>query len=318
MNYLASDKAFLLNILKAVEKQTLELKCHDLCYIAELIALLKDGLSPGHPSDTPKKNDKEPLSDTTQTTERDELNEERSGETNAESKFVEREESSFQSGKSSIEQELQQSCDAILTTVGAAATKNAPRLPLGDIRRLLAVYSLLPFQDDALIESLFSVVTLRKTHLELLPRESLGSLLRTARSRAESIKDTAIGNIETESVFEQLKNGFMSFFSSMEATEPKESDDKMLTEELLALVQDCIDKASMASKSAEDLQRALGVSIDSILSRMKRGTAFELAQCKELIENYHRINFVTGKSRSRYDKARARDIAKRVLGRLLP
>lgn len=275
-------------------------------------------MAPGHLHDTSRSSGKQSVSETAQSTEVDREDEEHSVGITTETETLERREPSPQIGEASIEQDLQQSCDAILAHVGTVARKDAATLSTKDIRCLLAVYSLLPFQDDALIESLSSVVALRRTHLEQLPRESLGSLLRTARSSAESVKDAAFGHTESGSVFEQLKNGFISSFSSIQKTASQESCDGSLTAELLTSVQLSIDRASEASKSAEDLESALGLSLDSIFSSMKRGTAFELAQCEELIANYYRINFVTGTFRSRYDKVRARDIAKRVLSRLLP
>lgn len=316
MNYLATDKDFLCNILKAIEMKYSELKPDDSCCIAESIALLKDGLAPGHLHDTSRSSGKQSVSETAQSTEVDEEDEEHSDGITTENKSLNRKEPSSQIG--SIEQDLHQLCDDILAHVGTVARKDAAILSTKDIRCLLSVYSLLPFQDDALIESLSSVVALRRTHLEQLPRESLGSLLRTARSSAESVKDTAFGHTESGSVFEQLKNGFISYFSSMQKTASQESGDDSLTEELLTSMQLSIDRASDASKSAEDLERALGFTLDSIFSSMKRGTAFELGQCEELIANYYRVNFVAGTFRSRYNKARARDIAKRVLSRLLP
>ena len=318
MNYLASDKAFLLNTLKATEKNCVHLTSHELCCVAESVALLKDGMSPGRHKDTPKSTTKDSLSDTRQAREGVMETQEQYGDSVVKTESFDGAQSQRLTPKASIEEELQKSCDAILTNVGVAARKDASKFSLKEIRRLLAVFSLLPFQDDALIANLSSEVALRKTHLDQLPRASLGTLLQTARSSAESVKDTALGHMETDSVFDQLKNGFMSFFSSIKETGAKDNADDTLTEELLKSVQDSIDRASTASKSADDLQRALGVSLDSIFSSLKRGTAFELAQCKELIGNYHRINFITGTFRSRYDKARTRDIAKRVLGRLLP
>jgi hypothetical protein len=300
------------------------LNSRDLCCVAESIALIKDSLTPRHLHDASRSSDKPSSSETVQTKAVRKAGEELDA-TIGETECLEGEASAPQIGQASIEEDLhsieedlQQSCDAILAYIGLVARKDAAILPTEEIHRLLAVFSLLPFQDDALIESLSSVVALRKMHLGQLPQESLGSLLRTARSSAESIKDTAFGYTESGSVFDQLKHGFMSFFSSIQETAAKESGDGIVTEELLTLVQESIDRASKASKSAEDLQTALGVSLDSIFSSMKRGTAFELAQCEELIENYYRINFVTGTFKTRYDEVGARDIAKRVLGRLLP
>lgn len=320
MNYLATDKVFLLNILMAIEAKCSMLKSHDLCCVAESIALLKDGMNPEHIEDASKKNGKQSSPETLHRAVVDEMGADDSDKNSGETEATENSggESSPRSGEATIERNLRQSCDAILRYVGTAATNDATLLQTDEIRRLLAVYSLLPFQDDTLIETISSVVAVRKTHLEKLPWESLGSLLRTARSSAESVKEIAFGNTGTGSVFEQLKHGFMSFFSSMHEREAKESVDEILTEELLMSMQESIDRASMASKSAEDLQIALGVSLDSIFWSMKRGAAFELAQCKELIDTYYRINFVTGTVQSRYDKAGARDVAKRVLSRLLP
>ena len=76
--------------------------------------------------------------------------------------------------------------------------------------------------------------------------------------------------------------------------------------------------ASKAADRAEELRSASGVSLDSLVQNLKQGSAFELGRCNELIENYRRVEFSTGKQRSRYDRERTKDIAKRVLSRLLP
>jgi hypothetical protein len=58
--------------------------------------------------------------------------------------------------------------------------------------------------------------------------------------------------------------------------------------------------------------------LDSLLASLHEDAAFELGRAIELIENYKRIEFSTGRRRSRYDSERRKEIAKRVLSRLIP
>ena len=143
--------------------------------------------------------------------------------------------------------------------------------------------------------------------------------MRKTKSKAVSVNTTLFGDENSDSPFSAIKNGIRSFFQGSEGSEDAEKkDENNLTDELISLIQESTASASNAANRAEKLRLSSGVSLDSMLQDLKLGTGFELGRCNELIENYRRIEFSTGEQRSRYDRERTKDVAKRVLSRLLP
>lgn len=306
MNFISSDKLFLHFVLHEIRTKVKHLKnSGEMCSLAESVAILKEGLKPGKASAQP---------DTAKDSKLAKGATENSKDESANSELPSAEERSSALDESVIEEQMLQSCEIILESIGAKARGMLGSLSAEEIRRLLAVYSLLPFQDDALIDDIFEEVTIRKSHLQQSPNDSIENILPSPNTTALSLNATELG-----SPFDNIKNGIMSFFSTSDDADSKDNiDSNSATEEMTTSIEDPTATMSKAAKSVNDLHAASGISMDSVFQNIQKGAAFELGRCDELIENYRRIEFSTGTVRSRYDKERRKEIAKRVLGRLLP
>jgi hypothetical protein len=321
MNFMSSDKSFLLLVLQKVEMETKNMRSSiDLCSLAESIAVLKEALKPGTTGDESGNIVKKVSISENAVHEQIELTgDESSGQVKENEESLTLEENMPPLDDATIDEEMRQLCDIILTFIGSQARDMAGKLSSVEIRRFLVVYSLLPFQDDELVNDFAQEIENRLLHLQRSPNSSFESLLINARSKTLSVNTTLFGDSSSGSRFDLIKNGIKNLFSSSDDVDTLEKkEENLITEELESLIQESASTTSMAAKSIENLHIASGISLDSIFQDLKRGTAFELGRCNELIENYRRIEFSTGKFRSRYDKERRQDIAKRVLSRLLP
>jgi hypothetical protein len=220
-------------------------------------------------------------------------------------------------------QDLAMVSDELLVSIAAFAKGMANRLTAVQIRRLLTVYSLLPFKDDEMIELFASEVSVRMAMLEDLSKNhTLNVLLQDAARKSSHVQSVLFENAE-KSFFDSMKNGFMSLFSSgsdeSENNAQEKADESATTTEKIApMIQGSIEATLHAGSRAQTDEATLKVSIDSVLRSLEESASFELGRALELIENYRRIEFSTGNRRSRYDRERRNDIAKRVLSRLLP
>jgi hypothetical protein len=214
--------------------------------------------------------------------------------------------------------------DELLCLVAKAASDMSKSFAAGEIRRLLEVYSLLPFQADEMVQLLASEVSERLTAIEELSgNQALGLLLKNADEKASVFKRTLYEESDDKSFFDSMKTGFMSLFGSKteENTNTEDGDidsSDALTEQIASMLQASIAATSAASHSAQAEESALQMRLDSLLASLHEDAAFELGRAIELIENYKRIEFSTGRRRSRYDSERRKEIAKRVLSRLIP
>lgn len=314
MKFSSSDQMLLLLVLKEVQTKVTNLQSvAELCSLAETLALLKDTLQPndlasgtGAETSTDEKakdetDGKESLSETTQ-----ELS-------------SQDEESVIPVDHSAIDEEMKRACNELLVSIADRAKAMTAKLTAQDIRRLLAVYSLLPFQADDLINHLEEEISKRLSYLEGSASGSLENWLKRAKYKSDSVNSMLFEDTES-SRFDCIKNGIMSLFRASDVNESvdEEGGENGLPEELATMIQESIALTSKAANRAEGMRNALRVSLDSILNGLNEGSSFELGRCQELIENYRRVEFSTGTLRSRYDKERRKDIAKRVLSRLLP
>lgn len=304
----------LLLVLKEVQTKVTNLKSvAELCSLAETLALLKDALQPNDlASDTGAETsiDKKAKDETDGKQSLSETTQELSSQD---------EESVIPVDHSAIDEEMKYACNELLVSVADQAKEMTAKLTAQDIRRLLAVYSLLPFQADDLINHLEEEVSKRLSYLEGSASGSLENWLKRAKYKSDSVNSILFEDTES-SRFDHIKNGIMSLFRASDVNESadEKGGENGLPEELATMIQESIALTSKAANRAEVMRNALRVSLDSILNGLNEGSSFELGRCQELIENYRRVEFSTGTLRSRYDKERRKDIAKRVLSRLLP
>jgi hypothetical protein len=215
--------------------------------------------------------------------------------------------------------------DQMLNSIATLAIDFSEKLTANEIRRLLEVYSLLPFQADTMIACLSDEVTNRLEAFQDLRKDrTLVTLLEDA-SKKSSVVRSSLFDDSNASLFSSIRSRFVSLFKS--STESNDEDEVVnqiddegtkLTEEIASVIQDSITATSDATNRAKADQSTLQLSLDNVIQTLEEGASFELGRSLELIENYHRTEFATGERRSRYDKDRKNYISKRVLSRLLP
>ena len=298
MKMTSSHESFILEVLlKISEKIPNVATGSELCTLAEAIGILKEA------SKSNSAKEEESIDE--------EINEEAENEETSEAEDV--------------QEKINSISEQILNSIAALIIDRAETLTANEIRRLLEVYSLLPFQADEMISCLSNEVSNRLEVLSDLQDDQPLSNLMDDASQKSSVVKTSLFDETNTSVFESMKVKFFSFFSS---SNKEDSDDEVvnevndeganLTEEIASAIQDSISATREVSKRAKTYQTALHVPLDMIIQNQMEGAAFELGRSLELIENYHRTEFSTGERRSRYDRNRKNYIAKRVLSRLLP
>jgi len=220
-----------------------------------------------------------------------------------------------------VYEQLSLKSDEILNAIAKLATDLSKSLTAKDIRKLLEVYSLLPFQADGLVDCLSEEVSTRLAALRnLRSSRTLGDLLKDARQKSLVVRRSLFDE-SSASLFGSIKAGIMTLFGSpnSDKSEVEEvNEGAKMTEEIAAILQDSISASCDAASRIEADQNALQISLDKVIHDLQEGASFELGRSQELIENYHRTEFTTGERRSRYVKDRKNYIAKRVLSRLLP
>lgn len=297
-----NEQPFLLSVLTRIYEELPNISSgSELCSLAEAIGILKEASKANSKKkekqidEAPLQSDNDDESSTTQNNERE---------------------------LKSVQQDISRTSDEILNSIASAAVELSENLTANEIRRLLEVFSLLPFQADAMINSLSEEVSSRLEAIQNLRRDqSLGVLLRDANKKSAVVRNSLFDDSNT-SLFGSIKARIVSIFgsSNVDEEEVEQIDDEgtKMTEEIASIVQDSIEATFDAAHRAEVEQHVLQLSLDKVIQALEEGTSFELGRSQELIENYYRTEFATGQRRSRCEKDRKNYIAKRVLSRLFP
>jgi len=303
MKMTSSEQPFLLRVLARINKHIPDISTgNDLCSLAETIGILVEASKT-----SPKKKEVH--------NERDSPSEAMKENKNFDSQINDIE-------IMSVQEQLSTRSDDMLNSIAKTATELSENLTANEIRRLLEVYSLLPFQADTLVNRFSEEVSSRLVAIQSLKKsQPLDILLKDASQKSSVVRQTLFDD-SSASLFGSIKAGIMSFFGSTndeqhEADQINDEGTKM-TEEIASIIQDSISASYDAASRAEADQRAIQISLDSVIRTLHEGASFELGRSQELIENYRLTEFTTGKRRSRYDKDRKNYISKRVLSRLLP
>jgi hypothetical protein len=233
--------------------------------------------------------------------------------------------------------ELRLATERMLTALATQATERVGTLKAESLRRLLAVYSLLPFKADKLVNAFDEEVSKRQSLLESAAcTVSVEDLLRQAAENAVSANRTVFGSITEDdgsSKLSALKRGLKSIFSGHyhQIVHDNEDDDdgsdndeeaseatmmQKFTQEIGALLHRVTASVTEVDDCLGQIGTASNIHTDMALQRIMEGANFELGRCRELIENYRRIEFSTGRRKGRYNYDR--DIGKRLLSRLFP
>lgn len=307
MKCFQSDPTFMLNVLQEVQLQVENLDVtEDLCSVAETAALLKEALKSGEGRDVSTSSDPLNMPEIPEVSEKvtDPF------EVKPISAEVDPELS-----RMSTEDEMVDLCDEMLALIASKMPDKINHCTAQELRRLLSVYSLLPFQADRLIQEIEKEVEGRLPQSDSIPRVTVEEILQDAKAKNEIVQKVLFHQTDSSSLSTTLKNSVMSLFRASDKAGPEETN---LPEDLALMIRESIASTLKVSASLQGMRSTLNVSIDTIGQQASEGMYFELGRCQELIANYRLVEFSTGTRRSRYDKERRKEISKRVLSRLLP
>jgi hypothetical protein len=222
-------------------------------------------------------------------------------------------------GKDAGRGNLSRLADEVLISIATLVRSTPSKFNAGQIRRLLEVYSLLPFQADEMIDTLAEEVYDRLGAVkELSVGHNLDTLLTNARRKTAKVKSALFEDSEV-SLLGSIKNRVLSLFGSDDSDSAIQGEEgNIVTEEVASIIRESIAATEDAADRAFSEEFLLKTGLDQLLRSTRQGTSFELGRSQELIGSYRRIEFSTGTRRSRYDRERRNDIAKRVLSRSLP
>jgi len=218
-----------------------------------------------------------------------------------------------------VDSELVQLADEALALAATHAAETVGSLTSLELRRLLTVYSTLPFKADELVNAIEEEGMMREASLTSPGSSELGQeLLRSAASEARVVLSALGGDAGGGSALSAIKNGFRSMFGQSDAKESSsretaEVEDEETPDESLHLAIERVLQSVIESANYLDVT---GNARLETSQRLKDGSLFELGRCRELIAHYRRRDFDSGTSNSRFDQERRRDMVKFVLSRL--
>lgn len=215
---------------------------------------------------------------------------------------------------------LESSCDRLLLLIAEKASPMVTTMPAEILRRLITVFSLLPFRADELVAAVSKEVDSRLEDLTSkdLSEWSIESRIQTLASQAEQLLKTLYGG-EPGGLGSAIRSGVSFFFGGdrkesemnsqpTEGTGPEEVD--QIRNVLASIVEVSRRMSNLSSLSRTTLEDFSRYTVQS--------ATLELGRCKELVSHYGRIDFSAGRRRDRHEPDDKRVLAKQVLSRLLP
>ena len=323
MNEMRSDKSTVAKVLELVEPKIASMRDEsDLCELAESLAVIRQSLS------SESLRVQKELLNTTQVTNTTNANS-TTIDANATASTIEIGNCTEQNDNATTTVSdydiLQEVSSRMMSSLAANAAERVSNLKADSLCRLLGVFSLLPFQADGLINACEEEVSKRESLLKsAASTASVEDLLRQAAKNAIAANTTVFGKDEDSgSTLQALKRGLKSIFSPPPESTNNEDDEaseemRKFTEEIGGLLNRVTASVTQVDTCMEQIGTASNVHTDTALQHIMEGANFELGRCRELIDNYRRIEFSTGRRKSRYDYERSRHIGKRLLSRLIP
>lgn len=314
LNAMRSDQSTLVKVLRLIEPQVQSMRQEsDLCELAESLAVIRHTITSDRSQHNATLQDEIVSSDSNSTKVKANDTAAREEDRNTTEPHC------GTTGFSNFDI-LNETSSRMLSTVGRLAGGRVSNLQAASLCRLLVVYSLLPFQADDLINACDNEVAKRQKLLEsAASTSSVEDLLRRAARTAVAANRTVFGKSEdSSSPMETLKKGLKSLFSSHNEEDEISEEMHKFTDQVGRLLNQVTASVTRVDQCMEQIGTASNVHTDTALQRIMEGANFELGRCRELIDNYRRIEFSTGRRRSRYDYERRRDIGKRLLSRLVP
>jgi hypothetical protein len=273
MNVVASDRTYVHDVLEFVQQRVSSMTDeHELCQLVQSIGRLKSSM--------------ESLTDVAETS----LLEVKTNETSAESKPDDEAVLPIQQYSLS---EVDKVCDKLLSALSGRLLKKVKDVrSIKTFRKVLMVFSLLPYRTDKLVDAIETEISERIG--ELVGDTPIEDLLSRAISEVSAARREP-NDESPASPLHAVKNGLKSFFGS---TEKEESDEYYFS----ATVNFPLPPEEKAR----------------VIDSFRQDLLLELGRCSELIAQYRRIDFDAGVRGSRFDQEARRDMAKRLLSRHLP
>lgn len=222
-----------------------------------------------------------------------------------------------------IASDLSLTIDSLIAAMSKISKDLLPRMSHTELRRLLAVYSFTPIRADELIAAIQLEIDRRRYDIIQGSRRTAMSDMfdRLEKGAIHALRVQQELTNRPGSPFSGIKEVFKSFFRHGNDGDEAESDDKAaekarILDELNEALSCLIDAANYARKLssvAHDRSKEEPAALDH-----EQSTLFELGKCDELLAHYRRVDFESGQRQTRLDEVLRRDMAKRVLSRLLP
>jgi hypothetical protein len=307
MEMLMSAPDTVLSFLQALEsKSATDFENVKLCELAECLARIKVSIGTIEVTPAPLR-DSEAVSEDDSTKELDESNSTQT--TDDEEAVIE-----GMTHDQSVSQSTLTSCLNLLQQVAAAATSQLNTMTAGEIRRLLVIYAGLPFQAEDFIDAVNKEISSRleaTKYVTNLP-ESANRAAKAARGSWDALADKSDSD---SSPLASLRKGLKSLF--IPSSDHDEGGDSTKLKEVADLLTETATTANLVTDHFARVSKLTNQDPGMVLSTEQRGAVFELSRCQELIAGYRRVNFETGKRRSRQDAGNRRDVAKQVISRII-
>jgi hypothetical protein len=209
------------------------------------------------------------------------------------------------------------STDRLLACVAEKAIEKVRDLSGAEMRKLLFVYLLVPFQADDLVDAMEEETNQRTAALSFAgDKERIQGLIRDAADSALQAYNSLSARPST--VGSTIKNGIKAIFGVHDVDEEISEGDAARLSQVAESVYRTSALSRDISERMERVERATGLDIETLMRGVEQGAAVELGRCRELIASYRRIDFATGSQGGRCDSERRKDIGKRLLSRLFP
>lgn len=215
-------------------------------------------------------------------------------------------------GESVVSKELEDAGDRCLLALTVIFKDLVLAMSAAELRRVLAVCSLSPYNADDLVAAIKTEVERRVEELSSVSVDMATRMANLAHRSDRLLK--RIQGDATTSRFAAIRASIKNLFSK-ETVEPEQQSE--VAEDWKEIVE-VLQSVSTVGQQATTMETASHSSLNATVRRVQQETLFELGRCRELISHYHRIDFASGHRTTRHEEDTRHNMAKRVLSRLLP
>ena len=227
--------------------------------------------------------------------------------------------------------DIEELCSMLLIQLSTRAVEMVSELNAQSLRAILMLVSLLPLQADDCVNAIDCEVATRIVLHEATPHRNVDELLQSIALETINARRILFGDDlpkQSKTPLNGLKNGLKAMFGATSMPDNGDSEKEVdaaamessaiSSDDLAASLKQALQSIEESALALQTAAFAAHTSFDRLIASPQREALLELGRCAELIEQYRRIDFVSGSRLSRLDQERRRDIAKRVLSRKLP